>query len=337
MLFKKNIQFLLQTEFGCYAASVVKNFSTSGIFFEVKHIKEVNKLEIGSSFNNLLKKNGKNFVRAYCSFAPLDKVVYKTKIDSNLKKNGLSSFPGLLKDKLGINLSKYNIGAINSQNGLEVKDKQIPDEVIFLGAAKKEIIDLQESLIKQMVYPEAISMASVDNIKGLIDYLEYKKIEAPVLCCDFSWNKSYVFIIRKGAIEAAYDIRNGLKHIIKIAQKENFLPDEKSGQDYIERVVANSEVANNLISRFVKEIKSYLGFYEVKTGRPIQFICNCNLPERLMWIEQTIAKSLNIDLLDKNYTELMESKSIKINQESVIDKCVSNILLSFYSLIVKYA
>ncbi|MDR1665492.1 MAG: hypothetical protein LBR62_00380 [Puniceicoccales bacterium] len=250
-----------------------------------------------------------------CSVAPPNRFIHRVKLDPKVKKQGLSAFGPLLKERFNIDLATHKVNVLNADTGESVDPKSIPNNVCFVGGGKRELADLQNELLKRNLYPQQILLTTLGSISGLMHYAGVKKITGPILFAEISLTKSYVFVIKEGRIEASYPFSYGLKNIVQAACRERKLADEVAAYKYLtSEVGAESDEAGRLVSRMVAELKSYIGFFEVQNSLSVDLGFFNQLPPSLEWIGLAVSRSLGIEFLEVNYVDWLRSRSLAFNE-----------------------
>ena len=91
-----------------------------------------------------------------------------------------------------------------------------------------------------------------------------------------------------------------------------------------------------LIKKLLRELQSFIGFYEVQTGQSIgQVICTI-LPGKLGWIEETIASQLGVSVLKTDIPAWLQSRQITL-ADSLAANAQDARRFGLYGLMAQYA
>lgn len=291
------------------------------------------KLGIEKSFNIVPKTPPE----AICSISPLNRFTHRAKLELKLKKQGIAAFGALLKERFAIELTSNKVAVLNAQDGMEVSPKNIPDNVCFVGAPKKELQEAQSVLLKNHLYPQRLYLSTLTGLGGLLSYVKAKKIDQPILFVDLSLLKSHILILKNGGVEATYPLAYGLKNLIALARKEYNLPDDIGAHKYLTQdIQANSEDALKLTNRISTELKSYVGFFEVQTGQPLTYLFFNALPTSLAWIEEAVAHSMNLQTLEIDFPFWLKTKSLSLGDNLIKQKPWPRHWFGLFSLIFNH-
>lgn len=261
-----------------------------------------------------------NLEECICSVSPIGRFANHLKIDARVKKQGIGVFPALLKERFGIELATNKVAVLDASNGLSVNEKDIADNVCVIGASKSELAEHQAHLVKSNFFPQKIFLSTTIALSGVTDYLKKSSIEKPVMFFEASVNKSHVLIIRNGCIEASYPIVYGMKNIVSLARKEFNLPDDLSAEKFIiEEPSKDQSIASLLTSRIVSELKSYIGFFEVQSGKQISGMYFNGLTPNFSWIERSILEGLGVEGIKIDAASVFDDKKVELGDKLVAE------------------
>jgi Tfp pilus assembly PilM family ATPase len=84
--------------------------------------------------------------------------------------------------------------------------------------------------------------------------------------------------------------------MIPIVQKELGLKDEEAARKlFYSNTFDFTGMGPLLIKRFLKELQSSIGFYEVQTGQSVGQMVSTQLPAKLVWLDRAISAALGIN------------------------------------------
>ncbi|MFA5058983.1 MAG: hypothetical protein WC485_12780, partial [Opitutaceae bacterium] len=90
-----------------------------------------------------------------------------------------------------------------------------------------------------------------------------------------------------------------------------------------------------LVKKLVKELQSLIGFYEVQTGQSIGQVLCTQLPPKLAWLGNALAKELGVSVLKLDLPEWLQSRQI-IFANPAISANLDSRWLGLFSLMVFY-
>lgn len=253
---------------------------------------------------------------------PISQFLYRTKIESKMRNQGVRALIPLLKERFNIDLAQNKVAVLDAENGIEVKENTqvLPENLCIVGAQISELKTMQNEIIEHKFFPKKLCLFSLLLPEAIANYQQMCHLESPVLIIDFSSQRSCIYIINKKQILAAYPPTHGFKNIVTLGRKECNLPDDITTLKHLTSTIKH-EVGQQeaLLQRFVSDIKSYIDFFEVQMGLSIGSFFITGLPEGLEWIEQSVAKSLEVPILDINYDEWLKNNNIVLPNDKNIN------------------
>ena len=269
--------------------------------------------------------------------SPNTQFLYRTKMDARLRKQGVEVLANFIKERFNVDLNQNKVAVIDAETGIEVtaKTKNLPENLCILGAEKKDLSLLQEELTKQKFFPTKLFFSSLLTVRGLSDYLNLIKSKKPTLVLEFSMQRSYIYIVSDNKILAAYPPTHGFKNLLNLGRRECNLPDDITTIKYlVGEKQKTQEQIDCLLQRSIADIKSYIDFFEVQIGLPIENLLVTNIPQGLEWIEENISKQLEIKTLKIDYSTWMKSRNISFpNVETIPQKPLFGIICALLNTV----
>ena len=244
---------------------------------------------------------------------PTSQFLYRTKIEAKMRNQGVRALIPLLKERFNIDLAQNKVAVLDAENGLEVQESAqvLPGNLCIAGAQISEINLIQNELLEQKFFPKKLCLLSLLVPEALANYQKISHVEKPVLIADFSSQRTCIYVVGKKQILAAYPPTHGFKNILTLGRKECNLPDDITTLKHLTTMVKHEpEQQKVLLQRLVTDIKSYIDFFEVQVGVSIENFFMAGLPEGLEWIEECVAKDLEIPALNIDYNEWIKNNNI---------------------------
>jgi hypothetical protein len=89
-----------------------------------------------------------------------------------------------------------------------------------------------------------------------------------------------------------------------------------------------------LVKKLLKELQSLIGFYEVQTGQSIGQVVCTQIPPKLAWLSNIIAKELGVSVLKLDLADWLKSRQITFASPSA--SSLDPRWLGLFSLMVFY-
>jgi Tfp pilus assembly PilM family ATPase len=184
-------------------------------------------------------------------------------------------------------------------------------EVVFVGGNNSELLAAQERLLALGVYPEGLELGTLATLGSLINYHAFAQLKSPTLVLEIDPDNTQSFIITADGLDATRAIPQGLEAMIPVVQKELNLKDEESARKlFFSNTFDFTNMGVMLVKKLIKELQSLIGFYEVQTGQSIGQVVCTQIPPKLAWLSNIIAKELGVGVLKLDLADWLKSHQI---------------------------
>ncbi|MFZ5494211.1 MAG: hypothetical protein ACOZE5_02595 [Verrucomicrobiota bacterium] len=261
-------------------------------------------------------KGGSGYIHATCGVYPAKRIVRRHTLDLKRIKDPVY-FSEIYSQQFRVDADKYTMRALNPGDGSEYDlGKGTQKEALFCGLPSEDIIAMQDHLLEQGVYPERLELGTLATLGGLVSYLQFKQIKAPVLLLEIGEETTHSFIVSGDGVDISRPIPSGIAAMIPVVQKELGLKDEESAKKlFYSNTFDFTSMGGTLVKKLLKELQSSIGFYEVQTGQSIGSLFCTQLPASLVWLGTTMAGSLGVPPLKVDMTPWIESLNIKLGPD----------------------
>ncbi|MBI2814840.1 MAG: hypothetical protein HYX71_11210 [Opitutae bacterium] len=302
-------------EIGEYT-TLVARLSQPKAPYQVEELKEFPSAEVTALSEWVKGADGKGssgYAHATCGVYPAKRLVRRHTLDTKKVKEP-AYFNEIYTQQFRIDSEKYTIKTLNADDGGEydmVKASQ--KEALFCGLPSEEIINIQDRLLENGVYPERLELGTVALMGGLVNYLKFKQSKSPVLLLEMGDDSTQSFIISADGVDISRPIPSGIAAMIPVVQKELGLKDEESAKKlFYSNTFDFTSMGGALVKKLLKELQSSIGFYEVQTGQSIGSVLCTQLPASLGWLGTTMAGALGVPLMKMDMLPWLESLNIKL-------------------------
>ena len=253
------------------------------------------------------------FAHATCSVFPAKRIIRRHTLDLKKIKEP-AYFSEIYTQQFRVESEKYTIKALNPDDGSDydmVKASQ--KEALFCGLPSDEIVNIQDKLLEQLIYPERLELGTVATLGGMVNYLKFKQSKAPLLVLEIGEESTQSFILSADGVDISRPIPSGIAAMIPVVQKELGLKDEESARKlFYSNTFDFTSMGGALVKKLLKELQSSIGFYEVQTGQSIGSVFCTQLPASLGWLSTTMAGALGVPTLKMEMLPWLESLNIKL-------------------------
>jgi hypothetical protein len=260
------------------------------------------------------KKGGSGYMHARCGIYPPRRFVRRFTLDLKRMKE-----PGYLMEicaqQFRMETDKNAIVVLNSTDGsdydVDVGKVATQKEVVFVGGNNSELLAAQERLLALGVYPEGLELGTFSTLGSLVNYHAFAQLKAPTLVLEIDPDNTQSFIITADGLDATRLIPQGLEAMIPVVQKELNLKDEESARKlFFSNTFDFTNMGVLLIKSLLKELQSLIGFYEVQTGQSVGQVACTQIPPKLAWLSNIIAKELGVSVLKLDLADWLKSRQI---------------------------
>jgi hypothetical protein len=284
--------------------------------FEIQAVYESPLLDIAGTqafIRAITEAHHNQLSAANCVFYPRKRFLCKAELENPMKgRDDPNYFKTLLRDKFRIETENQNILVINPHDGYEFGLPPLPKEVLFCGAPSAEMQLWQNTFIDCALYPERMEMGTLSGIGAFLDYCAFAKIPTPTLWIELSSEGMTALIFRNNKIDNVRFIPLGLDHFLATLQSHLNLADLASARAALMAGNFNvNEIAPLILAPLIKDLQSFISFYELQFTTQLKHIVFTLLPQKLDWLSQFISKSLSIEPLQVNYEAWLSSKGIQ--------------------------
>lgn len=280
------------------------------------------------------KKNPSGYLHATVGVYPLKRLVRRAAVE--LKRVKESDYLAeVATTQFRIEADKYSLAVLNSADGSDFDvTRATQKEVLFCGLANDDIVDVQDKLLAQGIYPERLELGTVGALGALVNFLSMAKSKTPTLVLEIGKDSTHSFIITGDGVETSRPIPQGLDSMVPLVQKELNLKDEESARKlFFSNTFDFTGMGPVLIRKLLKELQSSIGFYEVQTGQSIGQVCCLLLPPKLGWLEGSIAAQLGVGQLSFEFGPWLQARGISLPETGLT---VDARLLGLFGLMAHY-
>ncbi len=211
---------------------------------------------------------------------------------------------------------KYTTVVVNATDGADFDaTRQAPQkDVIFGGMMTQEILDAQDQLLEDGIYPDRLELGSLAVLGALVDYLAFTNNKSSTLILEIGADVTNSYIVTSSGVEASRPIPQGYESMVPVVQKELGLKDAESARKlFFSNTFDFTGMGPILIKRLIKELQSSIGFYEVQTGQSVGLLYSLMLPQKLAWLDEAIASALGVESLNVEPTQWLDSRQVTLS------------------------
>lgn len=320
-------------------STLLARFTRAGEITVVEELKELPTVDTGAITEWVKGNAGKGstgYAHAICGIYPAKRVIRRQTVDLKRLKDPVY-FNEIYAQQFRLDPEKYTMRALNPMDGLDYDaGKGAQKEVLFAGLPSGDIIEAQEKLLAQGIYPERLELGTLALLGGMTNYLQFKQIQSPLLLLEIGEELTQSYILRADGVDSSRPIPSGIAAMVPVVQKELSLKDEESARKlFYSNTFDFTAMGGTLINKLLKELQSSIGFYEVQTGQSIGHVYCTQLPSSLAWLGAALAGALGVAPLKIDLRPWLDSLNIKL-AEGVRPNPPGENWAGLFSLIASY-
>jgi len=261
------------------------------------------------------KKSPSGYMQAVCSIYTPKRLVRRVTLELKRLKDP-AYFGEILSQQLRVEPDKYSAVVLNANDGSDFDaTKPAPQkEVIFGGMPNEEILQAQDELLEEGIYPDRLELGSLAVLGALVDYLGHIEDKTSTLVLEVGPEMTNSYIVSSTGVEASRPIPQGYESMVPLVQKELGLKDAESARKlFFSNTFDFTGMGPVLIKRLTKELQSSIGFYEVQTGQSVGLLYSLLLPQKLAWLDGAIASAMGIRSLKVEPVEWLASRQVTLS------------------------
>ncbi|MGE9293626.1 MAG: hypothetical protein ACQKBW_08435, partial [Puniceicoccales bacterium] len=251
-----------------------------------------------------------------CGVYPREVLVRRASLDNPARAKDPAYLLEMVQAQFKVDVNQYAIMVLNAAQGTEFRlDKAVSKELLFCGAARRELQSLQEQLLSYGLYPERLELSTLATIGGLVHDAELRESKAPTLVLEITDDHAQVLIFQGESLDVARPIPHGFDSMYPLVQEQLGLKDVESARKlFSSNTFDFTEMGPLLLKKMLKELQASTGFYEVQTGQTIGQLFLSNLPDNLDWIARSLSRTLCVDMLEPDYERWLTSLGIELGE-----------------------
>jgi Tfp pilus assembly PilM family ATPase len=260
------------------------------------------------------KKSPSGYMQAVCGVFTPKRLVRRVTLEIKRLKDP-AYFGEILSQQLRVEPDKYSAVVLNANNGsdFDIAKPAPQKEVVFGGMPNEEILQAQDELLEQGIYPDRLELGSLAVLGALVDYLGFIDDKTSTLVLEIGPDVTNSYIVSSSGIEASRPIPQGYESMVPLVQKELGLKDAESARKlFFSNTFDFTGMGPVLIKRLTKELQSSIGFYEVQTGQSVGLLYSLLLPQKLAWLDGAIAGAMGVRSLKIEPTEWLASRQVTL-------------------------
>lgn len=311
MISGKKTNFIVEFRTSTIRAARISSDHAPTVVEALLEIEREPETDVSGEIRSFAGAKSNAYMHASCAVYPSNRVVRQVLLDTGRGKEA-EFVLGYLRNTVGVDPDTFAAYCISSTDGTDTDLAAYNKKPILLcGAPKSEIVEVQEALVGNAIYPNRLEIGTVGIVGVLKDIVMRSGDTSPALFLEIDESGTNAVIVGLKGVEMARRIDFGSGHIASALKEEMNLKDEEAAEKILRsRDFDLGSIAPKLLRKLLRELQSSIGFFEVQTGNSVSKIYSLNQGRVLPWLEHSICDLLNLKPLDLNMSEWLASEKI---------------------------
>ncbi len=251
------------------------------------------------------------FITAYCGFHPAERIFQRDAISARRLYDREYLYNIVAEHAKIISAKAWHVAALNSVDGMPLTASSSARTAVFLGVPWTATRQVQVLLRDWGVRPRRLELGTPVLLGGLTRYLSLTGYTRLLAVCEISRNQTHLYLIGKDGVHTPPPLPHGLLSIEEAAMKELSAPDSQAARKLLEE--PNDELKHHgrrLIRMLSRHLRPAVDYFEMQTGQRIGALFCAHLPERLGWLEETLAAAVDLEYLSPDLAKWLPAVGI---------------------------
>jgi len=161
------------------------------------------------------------------------------------------------------------------------------------------------------VRPRRLELGSTVLLGALTRYLSLTGYNHLIAVCEITRNQTHLYLIGKDGVHTPPPLPHGLLSIEEAAMKELSAPDAESARKSLEQPTEELKShGRRLIRMLSRHLRPAVDYFEMQTGQRIGALFCAHLPERLAWLEEALAASVDLEYFSPEFAKWLPAVGI---------------------------
>ena len=275
---------------------------------------EVSVADVGSVARwldfNFINRSGK-FITAYCGFHPAERIFQRDSINVRRLYDREYLYNIVAEHAKIISAKAWHVAALSPVDGVPLSADSNARTALFLGVPWSATRQVQVLLRDWGVRPRRLELGTPVLLGGLTRYTSLVGYNQLVAVCEISRSQTHLYLIGKDGVHTPPPLPHGLLSIEEAAMKEFSVPDAEAARKLLEQ--PTDEVRHHgrrLIRMLSRHLRPAVDYFEMQTGQRIGALFCAHLPERLGWLEETLAAAVDLEYFSPDFAKWIPAVGI---------------------------
>jgi len=251
------------------------------------------------------------FITAYCGFHPAERIFQRDAIAPRRLYDREYLYNVVAEHAKIISAKAWHVAALHPVDGMPLTANSAARTAIFLGVPWTATRQVQVLLRDWGVRPRRLELGTPVLLGGLSRYVSVASYGRLLAVCEIARNQTHLYFIGKDGVHTPPPLPHGLLSIEEAAMKELSAPDAQAARKLLEQPTEElKHHGRRLIRMLSRHLRPAVDYFEMQTGQRIGALFCAHLPERLGWLEEALAASVDLEYLSPDLAKWLPAVGI---------------------------
>ena len=251
------------------------------------------------------------FISAYCGFHPAERIFQRDSINVRRLSDRDFLYNVIAEHAKIISAKAWHVTALNPADGMPLSTDSSTRAALFLGVPWSATRATQVTFRDWGVRPRRLELGSTVLLGALTRYLSLTGYNHLIAVCEITRNQTHLYLIGKDGVHTPPPLPHGLLSIEEAAMKELSAPDAESARKSLEQPTEELKShGRRLIRMLSRHLSPAVDYFEMQTGQRIGALFCAHLPERLAWLEEALAASVDLEYFSPEFAKWLPAVGI---------------------------
>jgi hypothetical protein len=248
------------------------------------------------------------FISAYCGFHPNERVFQRDSINVRRLVDREFLYNVIAEHSKIVSAKAWHVAALNPGDGTPLSVESSSRTALYLGVPWSATRAAQVLLRDWGVRPRRLELGSAVLLGGLTRYASLTGYNHLIAACEISRNQTHLYLIGRDGVHTPPPLPHGLLSIEEAAMKELSAPDAEAARKLLEHPTPELKSHGRRLTRMLsRHLRPAVDYFEMQTGQRIGALFCAHLPERLGWLEEALAASVDLEYFAPDFAKWLPS------------------------------
>lgn len=253
------------------------------------------------------------FISAYCGFHPAERIFQRDSIVVRRLADREFLYNVVAEHAKIVSAKAWHVAALNPVDGMPLTVDATSRTALFLGVPWAASREAQVRLRDWGVRPRRLELGTPVLLGGLTRYVAQTGTTHLIAACEIFRSQTHLYLLGRDGVHTPPPLPHGLLSIEESAMKELNVPDAQAARRLLESPTDDlKNHSRRLIRMLSRHLRPAVDYFEMQTGQRIGALFCAHLPERLSWLEEALAASVDLEYFSPDYSKWLEAVGLDV-------------------------